>query len=102
MFDDQEMKEDFLQPLKMQGVFDITDNALIVRFKFTVKPNRPTFIQREALKRMFRTLPGQGISFATGAVSVQALGAGVDPTLAAAAASQQQAMLDAATAAAAS
>jgi small-conductance mechanosensitive channel len=73
MLEDPEMKEEFLTPLKMQGVFDITDNAIIIRFKFTVKPNKPTFIQREALKRLIRILPEQGIEFASGAVAVKNL-----------------------------
>lgn len=73
MLEDPEMKEEFLTPLKMQGVFDITDNAIVVRFKFTVKPNKPTFIQREALKRLVRILPEQGIEFSTGTVAVRTL-----------------------------
>ena len=48
----------------MQGVADITDNALLVRFKFTAKPGNPAAIQREAIKRMFNTLPTLGIEFA--------------------------------------
>ena len=82
--DDPEYKDDFLMPLKMQGVADIADNALVVRFKFTVKPTRPTVIQREAVKRMIRTLPQQGIEFANNTVSVQSMTAG-DPAGAAAA-----------------
>ncbi|GLS17517.1 membrane protein [Labrys miyagiensis] len=73
MLEDPEMKEEFLAPLKMQGVSDIVDNAIVVRFKFTVKPNKPTFIQREALKRLVRILPEQGIEFASGAVSVRTI-----------------------------
>ncbi|MDR6952632.1 small-conductance mechanosensitive channel [Ancylobacter sp. 3268] len=82
--DDPEFKDDFLMPLKMQGVADIADNALVVRFKFTVKPTRPTVIQREAVKRMIRTLPQQGIEFANNTVSVQSMTTG-DPAGAAAA-----------------
>lgn len=73
MLEDPDFKDDFLMPLKMQGVADITDNALVVRFKFTVKPARPTVIQREAVKRMIRILPEQGIEFANNLVPVQAL-----------------------------
>jgi len=72
--EDPDFKDDFLMPLKMQGVADITDNALVVRFKFTVKPARPTVIQREAIKRMVRVLPEQGIEFANNLVPVQSLG----------------------------
>lgn len=74
LLEDPDFKDDFLMPLKMQGVADITDNALVVRFKFTVKPARPTVIQREAVKRMIRILPEQGIEFANNMVPVQSLG----------------------------
>jgi small-conductance mechanosensitive channel len=57
-------KDDLLAPFKMQGVADIADNALLVRFKFTAKPGNPAAIQREAVKRMFNTFPAQGIEFA--------------------------------------
>ena len=72
---DPEMKDEILVPLKMQGVADIADNALVVRFKFTVKPNKPTFVHREALKRMFRAFPDAGIEFANTTVAVQTMGA---------------------------
>jgi hypothetical protein len=54
MIEDPEFKAEFLQPLKLQGVADILENALVMRFKFTVRPNVPTSIQREAIKRFFR------------------------------------------------
>ena len=58
------IKADILAPFKMQGVADIADNAILVRFKFTAKPGNPAAIQREAVKRMFNTLPAMGIEFA--------------------------------------
>ncbi len=58
------IKADILAPFKMQGVADIADNALLVRFKFTAKPGNPAAIQREAVKRMFSVFPAQGIEFA--------------------------------------
>ena len=57
-------KAEILAPFKMQGVADIADNALLVRFKFTARPGNPAAIQREAVKRMFNTFPGMGIEFA--------------------------------------
>src|SRR4029078_12566399 len=47
------VKAEILAPFKMQGVADIVDNALLVRFKFTTRPGNPAMIQREAMKRMF-------------------------------------------------
>src|SRR5690349_9169891 len=58
------IKADILAPFKMQGVADIADNALLVRFKFTAKPGNPAAIQREAVKRMFSVFPAAGIEFA--------------------------------------
>ena len=71
--DDPELKDEILLPLKMQGVADIDDNALVVRFKFTVKPSKPSFVQREALKRTFRAFPAAGIEFANAMGSANSL-----------------------------
>jgi small-conductance mechanosensitive channel len=59
-----QFKEEILAPFKMQGVADIVENALLIRFKFTAKPGNPAAIQREAVKLMFSTLPALGIEFA--------------------------------------
>jgi hypothetical protein len=79
-------KEEFLQPLKLQGVADILDNALLMRFKFTVRPNVPTYIQREAMKRLFTAFQAAGIEFASATVSVQTVGGQVEHAAAAGAA----------------
>jgi hypothetical protein len=57
-----------------------------MRFKFTAKPNIPTLIQREAMKRMFAAFRAAGIEFATSTVSVQTVGGQVDLAAAAGAA----------------
>ena len=81
MMEIPEIKAEILAPFKMQGVVDITDNALLVRFKFTARPGNPAAIQREAVKRLFRTLPGLGIEFAKegAAVVLHTTSATVDP-----------------------
>ncbi|HRJ68404.1 MAG TPA: mechanosensitive ion channel family protein [Beijerinckiaceae bacterium] len=87
LLEDPDLKDDFLLPLKMQGIADIQDNALIARFKFTVKPGRPSYIQRIAVKRMLQVFPEKGIEFASATVAVKSLDqGGVLPELAAAAA----------------
>lgn len=65
--DDPEFKDQFLAPLKLQGVADIEENALLMRFKFTVKPTNPTYIQRVAIKRMLADFPAAGLQFASAA-----------------------------------
>jgi len=71
---DPEMKDDFLEPLKLQGVADIDDNATIMRFKTTVLPIRPSYIQREAIKRLIAAFNEAGIEFASAAVTFPTLG----------------------------
>ena len=67
---DPEFGAEFILPLKFQGVADIKENAIICRFKFTVRPLRPTQVQREALKRLHIALIEKGIEFATHTVKV--------------------------------
>ena len=56
--------KELLQPLKMQGIVDIKDGALVLRFKFTAKPLNPSLIQRVAIRRMYDAFPDVGIEFA--------------------------------------
>ena len=74
------IKAEILAPFKMQGVADIADNALLVRFKFTAKPGNPAAIQREAVKRMFNTFPAMGIEFAKEGAAVIVQSGPASPT----------------------
>src|SRR5438105_1970955 len=58
-------------PLKMQGIAEVADNAGVVRFKFTARPLKPSWIQREYLKRIYRVFAEKGINFASGALTLQ-------------------------------
>jgi len=64
MMQEPQFQKELLAPLKMQGLVDIKDASLIVRFKFTAKPNNPSIIQRTAIRRMYEALPKLGIDFA--------------------------------------
>jgi small-conductance mechanosensitive channel len=64
MMTEPQFQKELLQPLKMQGLVDIKDGSLIVRFKFTAKPKNPSMIQRMAIRRMYESLPKLGIDFA--------------------------------------
>lgn len=88
MMADPELGPFILQPLKMQGVADIQDNALILRFKFTTKPGKPTLVQRQAIRRIFQTFAEKGIKFASSAVTVQTAGGTTDAAAAGAAAAK--------------
>ena len=71
MLEDPEYGPHFIAPLKMQGVADITDSAVVVRLKFTAKPSQASGVQREALKRIYRALNEAKVPFASNAVTVR-------------------------------
>jgi moderate conductance mechanosensitive channel len=71
MQQDPEIAAEVILPLKMQGIAEITENAVVVRFKFTARPVKPSWVQREYLKRMYLTFAEKGIRFASGALTLQ-------------------------------
>lgn len=71
MQQDPELGPDLIAPLKMQGIQDITDSAVVVRLKFTAKPKNPSLLQRDALKRVYRALQEAGVPLASNAVTVR-------------------------------
>ena len=74
MMQDPEVAKELLQPLKLQGVAEIAENAIVVRLKFTARPVKPNYVQREALKRIYKVFPEKGIEFSSNAVTVQTAG----------------------------
>ena len=68
---DPEYGKSFLMPLKMQGLDEIADSAIIVRAKFTAQPPMASSIQREALRRIHSAFNQAGIEFASNAVTVR-------------------------------
>lgn len=85
MMTEPQFQKELLQPLKMQGLVDIKDASLIVRFKFTSRPLNPSLIQRTAIRRLFETLPKLGIEFARPPFAALAGLGGLDPAARAAA-----------------
>ena len=71
MLEDPEIGPEFLQPLKMQGIADLTETAIVARLKFTAKPGNPTHLRREALKRIHAALVEAGVALASNAVTVR-------------------------------
>jgi small-conductance mechanosensitive channel len=71
LLDDPEIGAEFIQPLKMQGVVDVLQTALVVRCKFTATPSRPTYLQRQALRRLIDAFAAAEIRFAAPNVTVQ-------------------------------
>jgi small-conductance mechanosensitive channel len=73
MQQDPEIAAEVILPLKMQGIVEVADTALVVRFKFTARPVKPSWIQREYLKRIYTVFAEKGIAFASGALILQTL-----------------------------
>jgi small-conductance mechanosensitive channel len=71
LLDDPEIGAEFMQPLKMQGVVDVLQTTLVVRCKFTATPSRPTYLQRQALRRLIDAFAASQIRFAAPNVTVQ-------------------------------
>jgi small-conductance mechanosensitive channel len=71
MQQDPEIAAEVILPLKLQGIAEITENAVVARFKFTARPVKPSWVQREYLKRMYLVFAEKGITFASGALTLQ-------------------------------
>lgn len=71
MLDDPEFANEFLVPLKMQGIQDITETSMVVRFKFTSKPGNPSLLKREGMKKLLVALKAAGVQLASNAVTVR-------------------------------
>ena len=71
MLDDPEFGGDFLVPLKMQGIQDVTENSMVIRFKFTARPGNPSIIKREGMKRLLAAFKAAGLPLASNAVVVR-------------------------------
>lgn len=65
LLQDAEIGGDFIQPLKMQGVTDVTQDAIMIRCKFTARPLRPSYLRRQALREIIARFAAAGIAFAT-------------------------------------
>jgi small-conductance mechanosensitive channel len=72
MQENSEIAAEILLPLKLQGVADIADNSLVVRLKFTARPVKPSWVQREYFKRLYLAFAEKGINFASNALMLQA------------------------------
>jgi small-conductance mechanosensitive channel len=71
MMEEAQFKSVLLQPLKMQGVVDIKDSTVILRFKYMARPANPGIVQRVAVRRMYDKFPELGIQFAQGTTTFQ-------------------------------
>lgn len=78
MLDDEELGKDFLQPVKSQGVREITNSVMTIRVKFTAQPGKQFVIRREAFKRITEALKAKNIHYAHRKVIVDVPGLGTE------------------------
>ncbi|MGB5987509.1 MAG: mechanosensitive ion channel domain-containing protein [Desulfobacterales bacterium] len=71
MMADPEMAENFIQPVKSQGVKKVGDSVMTFRYKFTAKPGKQFVIKREAFRRIKEALEAKGIFLAYRKVIVE-------------------------------
>ena len=64
MLEDEELGDDFIRPVKSQGVYEITNSVMVIRVKFTAKPGKQFVIKREAFRRITEALNAKGIYYA--------------------------------------
>ena len=65
-----EFAEDFLQPFKSQGVFEIDDVGMVIRGKFMAKPGKQFVLRKEVFNRVKAEFTANGIDFARREVRV--------------------------------
>ncbi len=65
-----EFADDFLQPFKSQGVFEIDDMGMVIRGKFMAKPGKQFTLRKEIFNRVKAAFTENGIDFARREVRV--------------------------------
>ena len=71
MLQDEEYGQDFIRPVKSQGVREITGSVMVIRVKFTAHPGKQFVIRREAYRRITELLAAKGIHYAHRKVIVE-------------------------------
>ena len=81
MMEEPLYKDDFLQPFKSQGVFEIDDVGMVIRGKFMAKPGKQFMIRKEIFNKVKAYFEEAGIDFARREVRVALPGLDGDHTL---------------------
>ncbi|MEM6438860.1 MAG: mechanosensitive ion channel family protein [Pseudomonadota bacterium] len=66
-----ELKDDFLEPFKSQGVLEVNDIGIVMRGKFRAKPGKQFVLRKEIYNRVQREFDRNGIQFARKEVRVR-------------------------------
>ncbi|MBU2981396.1 mechanosensitive ion channel [Lentibacter algarum] len=71
LLDDPEIGDQFIQPLKSQGVIEMQDSAMIIRVKFMTKPGDQWIIRKRVYQDIRELFEREGIKFAHKEVTVR-------------------------------
>ena len=71
LLDDPVIGQDFIQPLKSQGVIEMQDSAMIIRVKFMTKPGDQWVIRKRVYEEIRILFEREGIKFAHREVTVR-------------------------------
>ncbi|SDE40212.1 Small-conductance mechanosensitive channel [Ruegeria marina] len=63
--------ENFIQPLKSQGVIEMQDSAMIIRVKFMTKPGDQWLVRKKVYEEIRRLFAREGVKFAHREVTVR-------------------------------
>ncbi len=74
LMSDPELGDNFLQPLKSQGVIEMQDSAMIFRVKFMTKPGDQWTIRKRVYQEIRDLFNREGIQFANKEVTVRLAG----------------------------
>lgn len=78
LLSDPVIGENFIQPLKSQGVIEMQDSAMIIRVKFMTKPGDQWLVRKKVYQEIRELFAREGINFAHREVTVR-LAEGKEP-----------------------
>jgi len=71
LLDDPVIGQNFIQPLKSQGVIEMQDSAMIIRVKFMTKPGDQWLVRKKVYEEIRELFAREGIHFAHRQVTVR-------------------------------
>ena len=71
LLDDPVIGDNFIQPLKSQGVIEMQDSAMIIRVKFMTKPGDQWLVRKKVYEEIRTLFEREGIQFAHKEVTVR-------------------------------
>ncbi|WP_298839670.1 mechanosensitive ion channel family protein [uncultured Roseobacter sp.] len=74
LLDDPVIGDNFIQPLKSQGVIEMQDSAMIIRVKFMTKPGDQWLVRKKVYEEIRALFEREGIRFAHREVTVRLAG----------------------------